>query len=72
MISQSSIYGSILNKNTPPIIEKPVIQIKGTNNNKPPCFMMDESLLSKHMMLIGGTGCGKTNTFFHIIKILSK
>ena len=70
MISQSSIYGSILNKNTPPTIEDPVIQIKGTNNNKLSYFMMDESLLSKHMMLIGGTGCGKTNTFFHIVNQL--
>lgn len=33
-------------------------------------FGMDESLLSKHLLLLGGIGCGKTNVFHFIIESL--
>ena len=72
MIAQSSIYGSILNRNRPQEIPNAVIRINGTCNNRPDYFMMDESMLSKHMMLIGGTGCGKTNTFFHLVNQIKR
>lgn len=29
--------------------------------------MLDESILSKHSLLIGGTGCDKTTLFYHLI-----
>ncbi|MBO5277018.1 MAG: type IV secretion system DNA-binding domain-containing protein [Clostridia bacterium] len=67
MISQSSIYGSVLRKNAPPIVEKAKLSIEGTHNGRPSQFKMDAGMLSKHMMLIGGTGCGKTNVFFNIV-----
>ena len=25
-------------------------------------------MLSKHILLVGGTGCGKTNLFYHIVQ----
>ena len=35
-------------------------------------FGMDEQLLSKHLLLLGGIGCGKTNVFNFIIESLQK
>ncbi len=61
------LYGSILSKNLPPLISNPVITIDGSVSGKESQLKLNESILSKHMMLIGGTGCGKTNTFFHIV-----
>lgn len=34
------------------------------------CFGMTEKMLSKHLLLLGGIGCGKTNVFNFIIKSL--
>ena len=33
---------------------------------------LDEELLSRHMMLLGGIGTGKTNAFYQIISQLRK
>lgn len=33
---------------------------------------LDESILSKHIMLIGGIGTGKTNAFFHVVSQLKR
>ena len=35
-------------------------------------FYMDSDMLSKHVMMIGSTGCGKTNTFFHLVDQLKE
>lgn len=61
------LYGSLLHKNLPPKIGNPIITIKGSVGGIESLLQLNESILSKHMMLIGGTGCGKTNTFFHIV-----
>ncbi len=64
------LSGNLLEKNSPPVVDDPLIYINGTCNGARASFMLNESILSKHMMLIGGTGCGKTNTFFHLVKQL--
>ncbi len=61
------LYGSVLSQNRPPIIDSPVVSISGSCNGASACFELDRSILSKHMLLLGGTGCGKTNTFFHLV-----
>ena len=35
-------------------------------------FGMDDKLLSKHLLLLGGIGCGKTNVFNFLIESLQK
>lgn len=67
-MEKQSLYGSILSENRPPLINKAVVQINGTTNGYPAQLLLDESILSKHMMLIGGTGCGKTNTFLYLVE----
>jgi len=39
----------------------------GTNNTHVP---LDEELLSRHILFLGGIGTGKTNAFFQILKQL--
>ena len=71
------LYGTVLSKNNPPIINNPTISIDGTrisknfdgtSLSKPMCLQLNNDILSRHLMLIGGTGCGKTNAFFHIVE----
>ena len=64
---KQSLYGNILSKSTPPEINNPSISIGGVCNGSRAYLSLNESILSRHMMLIGGTGCGKTNTFFYLV-----
>lgn len=62
------LYGSILSDNRPPHIDDAIIKINGNTDGVPTQLLLSDSILSKHMMLIGGTGCGKTNTFFYLVE----
>ena len=48
------------------------VRLPGTYNDKPSSFTLDEDILSKHTMLIGGTGCGKTTLFYHFVSQIKK
>ncbi len=61
------LYGQIVSENTPYCSNNPIITLAGESNGKKTKFSIDESILSKHMLFIGGTGCGKTNAFYHFI-----
>lgn len=43
------------------------VRLHGTWNGHSAAIGLDESMLSKPSLLIGGTGCGKTTLFFHFI-----
>lgn len=72
--------GQELHMNVPPsaqLIQGPTadcprpinITFKGKNGvNMPDRFVLTEKLLSRHLMLIGGIGSGKTNTFNQILQ----
>lgn len=62
------LYGSSIQSNVLPTPKKSKIislsgEFKGSSNR----FDIDEEILSKHSLLIGGTGCGKTTLFFHFV-----
>lgn len=61
------IFGEVLESAMPYQVADPIITINGECNKIRTKFSMDESILSKHLLLLGGTGCGKTNVFYHII-----
>lgn len=66
----SVLFGDEL-KQTVPIINShnPNVFLRGKDGNGTPVGLpIDENLLSKHIMLLGGIGTGKTNAFFQIIK----
>jgi len=55
-------------QNVPPTqTNSPKVKLSGTYNGKPSVFPLDNDVLSKHTMLIGGTGCGKTTLFYHFV-----
>ena len=64
------LEGTLLEKNEPPLITDPLVVIDGACNGKREQFCMDETALSRHTMLIGCSGCGKTNTFFFFVEQL--
>lgn len=70
-IGKNVIQGTSVSKNGLPIIQaNPSLLLKGEFNGKPASFGLGEDVISKHMMLVGGTGCGKSTLFYHIIQQL--
>lgn len=72
-IKKTPIYGSIVDDNPIPTSKgTPLIYIPGQFKNKSTSLIIDEETLSKHFMLLGGTGCGKTNVFYHFVHQIKK
>lgn len=72
-VGKNVIQGTSVSKNGPPkSVSSPAVVLKGVFNDKPASFGLDEGILSKHMMLVGGTGCGKSTLFYHIIDQLKR
>lgn len=70
-VGKNVIQGTSVSKNglpNPP--SKSSLVLKGEFNGKPASFALGEDVISKHMMLVGGTGCGKSTLFYHIIEQL--
>lgn len=62
------MYGNSVAKNAlPPRKSKSIVTLNGKFNGSPASFDIDEDILSKHSLFIGGTSCGKTTLFFHFV-----
>ncbi|MDR0920360.1 MAG: ATP-binding protein, partial [Oscillospiraceae bacterium] len=75
MNDTKAVMGSIAATNAVPTRNKPIISICGhsaPNAESVPVFTLDEEMLSRHMLVLGGTGSGKTTFLKHIIKQLNK
>ena len=65
------LQGTSLSQNPlPGAVAKPIVKLSGTFNSQPASFYLDEDKLSKHTLFVGGTGCGKSNLFYHFVKQL--
>lgn len=63
------IHGTSCLQNEVPDVEDPVISLPGISYaEKNSCFCLNKDLLSKHLLLLGGSGCGKTTTFFYLLR----
>ncbi len=72
-LTHEVIYGKLVENNVPPPdIPRAVVRISGEFNGKQTPFGISEEMLSKHVLLVGGTGSGKTNLFYHIVKQLKQ
>lgn len=72
-VGKNVIQGTAVSKNGLPVTTgTPSLLLKGEFNGKPASFGLGEDVISKHMMLVGGTGCGKSTLFYHIIEQLKK
>ena len=56
----------------PPPCANPLVVLQGSREGVPSYFTLDEDTLSKHSLIIGGTGCGKTKLFFHFVDQLKQ
>jgi len=59
------IDGDTFNKKPPVQAENPKITLKGSGICSE--LRIDEKMLSTHVMILGGIGTGKSNTFYHLI-----
>lgn len=66
------IHGGTVETTKPYQADKPTVKVDGFCGNEKSYFSLDEQILSKHLLLVGGTGCGKTNMFYHIVSQLKK
>jgi type IV secretory pathway TraG/TraD family ATPase VirD4 len=67
------LYGNSAAKNSPPNnAPSAMIRLKGRHNGQPATFGLGQDELSKHMLLMGSTGCGKTTLFYHFVDQIRK
>ena len=66
------VYGSLVEDNPMVTDSNPFVQIPGLFKNQRAPLSISKDTLSKHTMLIGGTGCGKSNVFYHFVSQIKK
>ena len=68
------LFGDSLWKTIPAITtQKPLCVLSGTDGAGTKAFIpFDSNILSRHIMLLGGIGTGKTNAFFQILSNIDK
>jgi len=66
-VSFKLLYGNSVSKNPPQGAASPTVLLKGKHNGQPAAFSIGQDELSKHILLVGGTGCGKTTLFYHFV-----
>ena len=72
-ITSRLLYGNNVSQNVAPgQATGAKVKLNGTCAGKASVFTLDTDVLSKHTMLIGGTGCGKTNLFYHFVSQLKQ
>lgn len=68
LVGKNVVQGTSVSKNVfPKTPNHAILTLTGEFNGKTASFGLSESTISKHMMLVGGTGCGKSTLFYHII-----
>lgn len=69
-----TLFGDELHRDMPQIpCDRPVCILPGYDGvGKRAGIPLDEKTLSRHFMLLGGIGTGKTNVFFHIVSQLKR
>ena len=66
-VKANPIYGTTLNQNQIFIPESTFLSIPGSYKSQVIPLNISQDILSRHIMLIGGTGCGKSNVFYHFV-----
>ena len=63
-VNRRVIEGSSASQNPlPERVRNPKVTLQGLFRNQRASFSLDESILSKHTLFVGSTGCGKTTLF---------
>lgn len=64
------IFGSSVLNNTVPEIKNALIRFPGQAIDGTYGFEINEDIMSRHILLLGGSGCGKTNAFCYTVEAL--
>lgn len=72
MSTPQIIFGTSALQNPVPPVGTPLVTYPGQAFQGGECFSLDDSLISKHILLLGGSGCGKTNVFLYAIDFLRR
>ena len=68
IIRKNMLYGNSVGENEVPVLNSaPFVKVPGTSKGKKTYIPLSEELLQMHLLLLGGTGSGKTNTIKHIV-----
>lgn len=71
-ISNSILYGNSIRQGNVPVISNPFVMFNGKVNGKSTSFGLSEQELARHILLVGSTGSGKTNTINQIVAQLKR
>ena len=71
-LMQTVLQGHVLSQGAAPSPSAPLVSLPGTCHGRQDAVRLDEELLSRHLMLLGGIGTGKTNAFYQIISQLRR
>lgn len=61
------VFGSSVIENSIPHIDNSLVSLPGEMKGYDCNLGINDDILSKHLLLVGGSGCGKTNTFFYFV-----
>lgn len=65
------LFGNTVRKNNmPPDTDDAVLYLNGRYKKRNRILTLSNETLSRHSLIVGGTGSGKTNLFFHIVNQL--
>lgn len=71
-VKLNPLYGSTVSQNLVVTEKNSFVSIPGNFRHQTTPLGISKETLSKHTMLIGGTGCGKSNVFYHIVNQIKK
>lgn len=64
------VFGTSVTINTPPQVPLSVITFPGRALTGQSGFQINEDIMARHILLLGGSGCGKTNAFCYTVEAL--
>ena len=71
-MENQTIFGTTALENRVPFCTKPVLRYPGKTLLKEYGFGVDNDTFSRHILLLGGSGCGKTNAFLYAMDDVRK
>lgn len=66
------IFGSSVLSNPVPAVDRPIIRFPGKAIDGRQGFQINEDIMARHILLLGSSGCGKTNAFCYTVEELRK
>ena len=69
-LMQTVLRGHVLSQGVPPLVSAPLVSLPGACCGRPDAVRLDEELLSRNALFVGGSGTGKTNAILLLLEQL--